>query len=158
MHDDWLLRNYRNEIEKGIKVIGRLIAFEKVIVASSNNVPSHYPMGEEKILIHSLLDITLDEGDIPARKGILVLNLQTVYTIYKAIYESEESQTRYVTVASLDSGNGRVAKVKMGQSIEEITRLLAGINGREFRREESKKWYVVRAVGNVQRGSRFINL
>lgn len=150
LHDAWLLRNHRDEIEKGIKVIERLIAFKKVIVATSNNVPSRYPMGEEKILIHSLLDINLDKGDIPARKGILVLNLQTVYAIYKAIYVNEERQTRYITVASLDLGNGRVAKVNMGQSVEEITRLLSGINSREFRGEEGNKWYVGMGVMDAE--------
>ena len=142
LHDAWLLRHYRNEIEKGIKVIERFIAFDKVIVASPDNVPSRYPMGEEKILIQTLLDIPLDKEDISARKGILVLNLQTVYAVYKAIYENEENKIRYITVANLDLGIGRIAKVRMGQSVEEIIKTLSGINSGMFRGQREKSWYV----------------
>ncbi len=125
VHDAWLLKNHKEEIEKGIEIVKRMIHFNEVIIAQQDKVPNRYPMGEERILIKQLLGVELKKDEIPAEKGYLVINVQTVYAIYKAFYLNEEQTNRYITVANINSGMARVAKVKMGQKIEETIKELS---------------------------------
>lgn len=125
VHDAWLLKNHREEIEKGIEIVKRMIPFNEVIIAEPDKVPNRYPMGEERILIKQLLGAELMKEEIPAEKGYLVINVQTVYAIYKAFYLNEEQPSRYITVANINTGMARVAKVKMGQKIEELIKKLS---------------------------------
>jgi len=121
IHDAWLLENYKKEIEAGISIIKNCIRFEKVIIASPENVPSRYPMGAEKILIKQLLGMDIDKDDVTAQKGILVLNVQTVYAITKAFETNNNNcNQRFLTIADLDTGEARVASVVQGQTIQEL--------------------------------------
>lgn len=122
LQDEWLLANKRNQIEKGIGIISQFIDFSKVVVASRDNVPNKYPMGAENILIHYLLDIEIPEGKKPSDIGILVLNLQTVYAVYEAFYCNKTFKTKYITVGDLDTGEALVARIRIGQQINEILR------------------------------------
>lgn len=120
LHDEYLLLNFKDEIEKGINILKKCINFDKVIIASKKNVPNKYPMGAEKLLIKYLLDIDVDAGTFPTEKGILVLNVQTVYAIYEEFYKNKMERTKYITVANLNTGVGRVVKVRLGQPLEEV--------------------------------------
>lgn len=121
VHDAWLLKNHRQEIEKGIEIIKKCVEFDKVIIASPENVPARYPAGEERILCRNLLNIDLAKEDIPADKGILVMNVQTVYSIAQLFKSGMGSRTRFITAADIDSGRAVVLKVKIGESVEQAT-------------------------------------
>lgn len=132
LHDKWLIENHLAEIEIGVEIIGKYLSFEKVILATKEDgitlkspitvqvVPNRYPIGAERILLKQVLDISLGEKEIPADHGVLVLNVQTIYAIYKAFYQKEEKKTKYITVANMDTGEAVVAKVSLGQTIIEI--------------------------------------
>lgn len=120
LHDKYLLSKFSDEIDKGINILKKCIDFNKVIIASKDNVPNKYPMGAEKLLIKYLLGIDIDSDMVPADKGILVLNVQTVYAIYEEFYKNKMERTKYVTVANLNTGMGEVVKVRLGQPLEEI--------------------------------------
>lgn len=120
LHDSWLISHHRQEIEIGIEIIKRLIPFQKVILAEPNKVPNRYPMGEERILIKQLLGREIAKEEIPAKLGYLVLNVQTVYAIYKAVCNHSEKDMRYITVANIETGAARIVKVEIGQHISEL--------------------------------------
>ena len=120
IHDAWLLEHCKKEIDLGISIIRKCIQFEEVIIASPLNVPSRYPMGSEKILIMQLLGVDMDKEDVPAKKGILVLNVQTVYAIAKAFETENKNKHRFLTIADLDTGEANVARVAQGQTIQEL--------------------------------------
>lgn len=91
-------------------------------------MPCRYPMGEERILIKTLLGLEIKNSEIPAEKGILVLNVQTVFSVYMAVVKNEQQKKRYITVADIDTGNARIAKVNMGQDLVEVVRNILEAN------------------------------
>jgi Na+-translocating ferredoxin:NAD+ oxidoreductase subunit C len=79
-----------------------------------------YPGGAERILISEILGRTLDHKQIPAAQGILVLNVQTVLAIYRAVYRNEKADTRIITVADLRGRTANIVRVKLGMKLREI--------------------------------------
>lgn len=133
IHDKWLLRNFPEEIYKGIKLICKCVSFEEVILAVKDTeglnlpedltiqkVPEYYPVGAEKILIDVVLKKKIPQETVPAQEGILVLNVQTVYWIFEAVYRNKKIDTRFLTVADAVGKTGQVAKAKLGSRIRDI--------------------------------------
>jgi len=130
LHDAWLMEKYMAEVNVGIEIVNKLVGFNEVIMATPDKVPCRYPMGEERILIHTLLGIDITSKEIPAEKGILVLNVQTVLSIYNAVLGEQDQKIRYITVADLDTGRARIARVKMGQEADEVLMRILETNKR----------------------------
>ena len=135
IHDQWIMREHSEEISGGIELICRCVPFSSVTLAVKNTedlnmaknikihkVPDYYPAGAEKILIKEVLGRKLSDKEIPAVCGILVLNVQTVYSIYKAIYYNEKADTRYITVLDLKERKNKILKVRLGMRIYDIVK------------------------------------
>lgn len=130
LHDDWLVKNKLEQIEQAVTLINQCMGFSKVLLATREKVeskscevclvPNKYPMGAEKILIQYLLGKSFDQGEIPAEKGILVLNIQTIYAIYEAIFEGIVGNTKLITIADLSSGEAVLARVNIGDRVMDI--------------------------------------
>lgn len=139
LHDRWLLMNRFSEVEKGITLLTACAHFHKVILATKEDiktnsqayeihtVPDRYPMGAERILIQEVTGIPLTNQDIPAEKGILVLNIQTVHAIYEAVLQNRPADSRFITVADLTSGEASVVRVKLNTSVAEIAAKVSGV-------------------------------
>lgn len=138
IHDQWLIQNFFREIRLGIQAVCQCIPFKKVILAvkdwdslqSYENVeiiklPNIYPAGAEKVIISRVLHKELDSNLIPAKDGILVLNLQTVYAIYEAVYLKRRADSRYLTVANFKTKENWVVRVKLGEKVETVIRRLS---------------------------------
>lgn len=132
-HDQYILQHYPEEIIKGINIIKKCIDFHSVHLAvksteglkltddiNLHRLPDRYPVGAEKILIKEVLNISLGNRQIPAKQGILVLNVQTVYSVYRAIYLNKPATGKFLTVASLKDMSSRVVKVNLGMRLKDI--------------------------------------
>lgn len=130
-NDQWFIENHFDVLLNSISVLKNSLNLEKVILAAKGfpdnaeteicslcKVPNKYPMGEEHILIKQLFGEQLDKTQIPAEKGYLVLNLQTVYAIYK-LFHGEKIDGRYVTLTNLETAESKVAFVKYGEGIKD---------------------------------------
>ncbi len=140
-HDVWLLKNKATEIRDGLSILHKVLTPNRIILATRGKkewelnvdqvevkkVPLKYPMGEEHMLIHQLTGVELANDCIPASKGILMINVQTVYQIYRIFNECYDGG-HYVTLANLTTGEARVAYV---DEAVEITRLLEEAFGQE---------------------------
>lgn len=133
IHDAWLLRNYSQELQKGINLIRKCVSFQEIYLAVKDTeglsypddiklhkVRDLYPIGAERILIADVLGRQLTSHEIPCEHGILVLNVQTVYSVYEAIYHRKNENTRLLTVADLKQRTAQVVKVKLGMKIRDI--------------------------------------
>lgn len=127
VHDKWLLQNRYEDILKGIEVITGCIHFTKVIIAAKDTfgiklpesvsvrrVRDYYPAGYENDLIKSILKRSVPSGFIPAKLGILVLNVQTVISVYEAVCLNKKADSKYITIADITAGTSVVAKVRAG--------------------------------------------
>ncbi len=149
IHDQWLLEHCMGEIEQGVEVLKKLIPFQTVTLAVKGSdksltgrirrvfkadghgstsldtkleihpVSDFFPAGFERVLIREVLRKELNTGDIPAKMGILVLNVQTVIAIYRAVVLDEDITTRVITVADLKKRIGCVMKVRIGEKVSE---------------------------------------
>ncbi len=133
IHDKWLLHSKHEDIYKGIKAISHCMDISEIFLAVKNikelsfpddvkihKVKNNYPAGYEKTLIKSVLKKKIPADFIPAKLGILVLNVQTVLAIYEAVFLNKKADEKYITVANLKNSSAAVVKVKMGESIEKI--------------------------------------
>ncbi len=134
MHDAWILRNYTDEIRRGIDLISRCTEFKGIYLAAKDidgldypdyiklyQVKDLYPIGAERILISEILGKKLDNDQIPAVGGILVLNVQTVHAIYRAVYLNKAADTRIITVADLRGRTAEIVRVRLGMKLREVT-------------------------------------
>jgi ferredoxin len=133
IHDAWLLRNFYKEIQRGIELIRRCTSFTGTYLAVKSvdgltypdyiklhQVKDLYPIGAERILIAEVLGKQLTNRQIPAERGVLVLNAQTVYAIYEAIYLKKAADTRILTVADLNLKSAQVVRAKLGMKLRGI--------------------------------------
>lgn len=148
LQDEWLIRNRLAEIEKGITLLRRYLTFEQIILAtkieqkredqsvpySIVRVPDRYPMGEERILIHQVLGRSIPYTKTPAEQGVLVLNVQTVYDIYRAVYRDQENQDKLITVHDLNSGEAVLVRAPYGMLIADIIEKVWS----EFRKKDAE--------------------
>jgi len=143
VHDKWLLRCKDAEIKKGIELLCRCIPFTTADIAVKDpsvvgagfmnmdadagilsplrlrKVPDYYPAGAEKTLIQEVLGEKSSSTEIPAEAGILVLNVQTVFAVYEAVYLDKKADTRFITLASLDERIGSVLHVRLGADVHD---------------------------------------
>lgn len=133
VHDKWLLMNHFQDIMKGIDLLNTCAGFKEIHLAVKDSgeymqslqlkvdqVPDQYPAGAEKILIKEVLGKTPATGQIPAEAGFLVLNVQTVYAIGRAVLMNEPTDTRFLTVADIQNKTAKVVRVLLGMKLEEI--------------------------------------
>ncbi len=138
VHDKWLLLHHMGSIIKGIEIIQKCVSFKSVTVAAKDfngiclpssvvtyRVSDFYPAGSEKLLVKDALKpASLD--NIPAVSGILVLNIQTVCAICEAVLSDWKADTRFLTIANLDNGTGKVVRVKLGAGVTETAEQILG--------------------------------
>lgn len=133
IHDKWLSRKHSKEVYKGIELLCKCITFDTVTIAVKDDsnlhypkdvkiykVPDHYPIGAEKLLIDEVLNKQLSEDTFPAKAGILVLNVQTVFSVYEAVYMNQKADSRFLTVTDLREHTSKIVRVSLGAKINDI--------------------------------------
>jgi len=131
LHDEWILNNRYAEIKHTIHCLTHAFSLKKVVLATKDKnmkpngeftiavVPPRYPMGEEHFLIRQTLGIHLENDEIPAERGILVLNVQSVYQIGKIINQCYDGG-RFITIADLTKGSAKIAYVYPNDTISNL--------------------------------------
>ncbi|HPP29910.1 MAG TPA: electron transport complex subunit RsxC [bacterium] len=119
--DNRLMIEHSQEILKGIEIVKKLLGVSSVIFAiednkkeaieiirrSLENYPevkletpaTKYPQGAEKMLIKRTSGRIVPEGGLPFDVGVVVFNVGTLHSIYRAIYEGMPLIERVITVA-----------------------------------------------------------
>ena len=145
IHDKWLMKNRQLEIAKGAAVLGKLVEFKKIYCITKEKdgfslpepvemypLPDRYPYGAERLFVEKLLGISIPNNSNPAQYGVLVLNIQTVLSVYEAVCCDEKADTRFLTVADLFDGTNRVVRVKLEERIGDIVNKTVGSKGMTF--------------------------
>lgn len=138
IHDAWLIRNRLDDIIFGSKLVAEMINASEVFLAAKlmknelikdinvKNLPNRYPIGAEKILIKEVLGLEMDKKDIPVKKGIMVLNVQTIIMIYEIAKGEFSKGSRYITVADYTKGEAKIAKVTYNMKSKEVLEKVFG--------------------------------
>jgi len=117
--DDMLMRDRADEIAQGIKIVQYILGAERCIVGIEDNkpeatqamhavgesyefsvktVPTLYPSGDARRLIHLLLGTEIPSDKRATDVGIQVFNVATVLAIYRYFTYGEPSISRIVTM------------------------------------------------------------
>lgn len=132
IHDEWLINYKLDSIKRGIEVLKEIFKIRNVVIAVKktevdlqgdyliNYVPDRYPMGAERLLIQQVFGENIESDDVPAKRGILVLNVQTVLAIGQIVDGIYEEKSQYITAINMKNGDAVVAKVQREMKISEI--------------------------------------
>ncbi|PKO45826.1 MAG: electron transport complex subunit RsxC [Betaproteobacteria bacterium HGW-Betaproteobacteria-22] len=118
--DDMLMREYSDEIIQGIEIVKHLLGAKKTILGIEDNkpeaiqamsnackaqpdiaikvVPTLYPSGDARRLIHLLLGVEVPHLKRSTELGIQVFNVATIRSIYRYLTYGEPSISRVVTM------------------------------------------------------------
>ena len=146
--DDMLMRERADQVVKGIEIIQHLLGAEKCIIGIEDNkpqaagamsaacnikamqvkiVPTLYPSGDARRLIHLLLDVEIPNDKRSTDVGIQVFNIATVLAVYRYFEFGEPAINRIVTMT------GNMAKpqnfeVLFGTPLQSLIAAAGGAN------------------------------
>lgn len=81
-----------------------------------------YPMGDEVVLIYEATGRVVRPGGLPIECGAAVFNVETMYNIYRAVWENHPVTEKYVTIAGAVEHPVTV-RVPIGMQIREVVAL-----------------------------------
>ncbi|MCD8162169.1 MAG: electron transport complex subunit RsxC [Synergistaceae bacterium] len=148
--DNRLMLEGAEKVVKGLQLVMRIFPEAKGVIAIENNKPQaisvmndlvaklgaeniivqplavKYPQGAEKMLIEAITGQEYIMTAIPADVGCIILNVRTVFQIYRAIAEGNPATTRIVTVTGDAVVHPKNIKVPLGTSVRELVDLCGG--------------------------------
>lgn len=92
-------------------------------------LPEVYPAGDEVVLTYEATGRVVPAGDIPLSVGVTVLNVETVYNIYRAM-KGEPVTHKYVTVTG-EVKNPLTVYAPIGVTVEKLIDLAGGITAED---------------------------
>lgn len=84
-----------------------------------------YPMGDEIVLIYEATGRVVRPGGLPVEEGVAVMNVETVFNIYKALHLQEPVVEKLVSVVA-EVKNPVTLAVPIGTSIRETVEMAGG--------------------------------
>jgi len=147
--DEMLLRERALEIIVGLRIMRYALQAKRCIIGIENNkaaafhalqeqvrntgadfievvqVPTVYPTGGEKQLIHVLTGKEVPAGGLPLDIGIVCHNVGTAYAVYRAIEFDEPLISRFVTIAG-SVARARNLEVLIGTPIIDLIKECGG--------------------------------
>ncbi|MCI5865102.1 MAG: electron transport complex subunit RsxC [Cloacibacillus porcorum] len=148
--DNRLMLEGAEKVIKGLQLVMRIFPEAKGVIAIENNKPQaisvmndlvaklgaeniivqplavKYPQGAEKMLIEAITGQEYIMTALPADVGCIILNVRTVFQIYRAIAEGNPATTRIVTVTGDAVAHPKNIKVPLGTSVRELVDLCGG--------------------------------
>ena len=89
---------------------------------SIHGLPGAYPMGDEVVLIYEATGRVVRPGGLPIECGVAVFNVETMYNIYRAVWENHPVTDKYVSVVGAVEHHVTV-RVPIGMQIREVVAL-----------------------------------
>lgn len=83
-----------------------------------HEIPDIYPAGDEVVLTYETTGKIIPEGSIPVMVGVMVINVETVYNIHKAISGNAVTE-KYITIGG-DTKEDITVKAPIGMKLKEL--------------------------------------
>ena len=135
-----LLERYAEEILETLDEIARTVGAGEIVIgikkeykATCNAVDKHleafpgmriqllesaYPMGDEIVLIYEALGKVIRPGGLPIEEGVVVLNVETVYNIYRAMKQQPVTDKLVSVVGEVE--HPVTVRVPLGALLEDV--------------------------------------
>lgn len=139
--DDALMRERAADIITGIEILAFILQAQEVLIGIEDNkslaigqmkqacaesnievvvIPSQYPSGGEKQLIKILTGKEVPSAGLSAQIGVIVQNIGTVYSIFKAIIEGQPLISRITTLTGQALGEPGNVQALIGTPIQHL--------------------------------------
>lgn len=116
--------SYKRTVEA---VKAELAAFDNMKLCT---LPEVYPAGDEVVLTYEATGRVVPAGDIPLSVGVTVLNVETVYNIYKAI-NGKPVTHKFVTITG-EVKNPVTVYAPLGTSVNELIQFAGGVTTDDY--------------------------
>ena len=161
--DDMLMRERAADVILGARLLQRVVAAERCVIAVEDNkpeaiealqsacdglvgegapepsacevvaVPTVFPAGGEKQLIKVLTGREVPVGGLPYEVGAICLNVATTTAVYDAVYQGHSLVSRVVTVTGADVEKPGNYRVPIGTPIQAVLDTAGAPSGEGFR-------------------------
>ncbi|MCX7795541.1 MAG: electron transport complex subunit RsxC [bacterium] len=140
--DHRLMLENPDEVITGLQIIMKVVGAKQGIIGIEDNkkdaidvltskansykdirivsLPTRYPQGSEKHLIKALLNREVPSGKLPLNVGVVVNNVQTAYSITKAVCEGIPLISRVITVSGDGVEKPSNLRVRIGTQFKDI--------------------------------------
>lgn len=145
--DDRIMRERAAAIIEGIRLIAHAVDAKEILVGIEDNkpaaiasmqaaaqgtavkimvMPSMYPMGSEKQIIHILTGKEIPAGGRPADIGVLVHNVATAYAVHQAVRHGRPLISRIVTLSGGAMASPCNVEALVGTPVRELIEFAGG--------------------------------
>ena len=150
--DDLLLRERAPEVLRGARILARIVGAARIVLALEDEmreaiaacrsalaveahaapaielalVPTVYPAGGERQLVHALTGLEVPSGGHPTDLGIVVQNVGTAAAVARAVVEGEPLVSRVVSVAGAGVARPATFEVPIGTPIADLVAAAGG--------------------------------
>lgn len=143
-----VLENYAYEIVKAFSLIADTVGAKEAVIGVKkeytatiqalegvigefpkvriHKLPGAYPMGDEVVLIYEATGRVVRPGGLPIECGVAVFNVETLFNVYRAVWEHKPVTEKFVTVAG-EVEHPVSVRVPIGMSLKEVVRLAGKI-------------------------------
>ena len=91
-----------------------------------HKLPGAYPMGDEVVLIYEATGRVVRPGGLPIECGVAVFNVETVFNVYRAVWENHPVTDKCVTVVG-EVENPITVRVPIGTRIRDVVAMAGRI-------------------------------
>lgn len=91
-----------------------------------HKLPGAYPMGDEVVLIYEATGRVVRPGGLPIECGVAVFNVETVFNVYRAIWENHPVTDKCVSVVG-EVEHPITVRVPIGTRIRDVIAMAGGI-------------------------------
>ncbi len=141
-----IMKEYTHELIQGIKFTMLACGAKRAVIGVEKNKPeaitvlkeacggeitvkslkTKYPQGAEKQLVYCCTKRVIPEGKLPADAGVVVVNIHTAFSIYKAVEENTPCYERVMTVSGKAVDKPCNIWVKNGTLLRDIAEFCDG--------------------------------
>lgn len=132
-HDQWIALNLHSEVSKIANLLKELFNIDEIFLAAKFDLPENlwpgihyvqlperYPVGAEKLLAKVILGKDPLSYKYPVDEGVLVQNIQTLFSIYNAVFNPENVKQHLLTYRDLKNKKSYVVLTSSGTAIGDI--------------------------------------
>ena len=91
-----------------------------------HKLPGAYPMGDEVVLIYEATGKVVRPGGLPIECGVAVFNVETLYNVYRAVWENQPVTDKCVTVVG-EVEHPITVRVPIGTRIRDVVAMAGKI-------------------------------
>lgn len=107
----------KKEYESTIRALEEYI--DEFPVVRIHKLGNFYPMGDEVVLIYEATGRVVRPGGLPIECGVAVFNVETLYNVYRAVWEKHPVTDKFVTVVG-EVQNPMTVRVPIGMAIRDV--------------------------------------